>query len=309
MAEESVRLDGHEIALSHLDRVLFPKQGLTKGDLIEYYRRIAPVALPHLAERPLTLQRFPEGIRGEGFFQKHLPDHFPDWFARAELPKEGGRMTYAVLSNAASLVYVANQGCITPHIGLSRVDRIDRPDRLVFDLDPSDGDFAKVQDAAARVRALLDELGIVPFVMTTGSRGLHVVVALDRTGDFDAARTFARDCCEILARRFPDRLTVEQRKAKRGNRVFLDYLRNAYGQTAVGAYGVRARPGAPVATPLEWEEVGKSKLRPDRFTIRNLFRRLGQRDDPWSRIARHAVSVETCANRLAKLGDIEKTQG
>jgi bifunctional non-homologous end joining protein LigD len=218
-------------------------------------------------------------------------------------------MTYAVLSNAASLVYVANQGCITPHIGLSRIDRIDRPDRLVFDLDPSDGDFAKVRDAAARVRTLMEELDIAPFVMTTGSRGLHVVVALDRTGDFDAAHTFARDCCERLARTFPDRLTVEQRKAKRGDRVFLDYLRNAYGQTAVGAYGVRARPGAPVATPLEWDEVGKGKLRPDRFTIRNVFRRLGQREDPWAGIGRHAVSVAACARRLADLAAAEGVSG
>ena len=194
MTADSIRLDGQEIALSHLDRVLFPKLGLTKGDLIGYYRRVASVALTHLAERPLTMQRFPEGIRGEGFYQKHLPDHFPDWFARAELPKEDGRMTYAVLSNAASLVYIANQGCITPHIGLPRVDRIYRPDRLVFDLDPSDGDFAKVQDAAARLRALMEELDIVPFVTTAGSRGLHVVIALDRSADFDAARAFAHDC-------------------------------------------------------------------------------------------------------------------
>lgn len=309
MAEESVNLDGHEIALSHRDRVLFPKHGLTKGKLIDFYRRIAPVALPHLADRPLTMRRFPEGIRKKGFFQKNLPDHFPDWFARAELPKEDGRMTYAVLSNAASLVYVANQGCITPHVGLSRVDRIDRPDRLVFDLDPSDGDFAKVRDAAIRVRALLEELDIVPFVMTTGSRGLHVVAALDRSGDFDAARTFARDCCEVLARRFPDRLTVEHRKAKRGDRVFLDYLRNAYGQTVVGAYGVRARPGAPVATPLEWEEVGKADLRSDRYTIRNIFRRLGQREDPWREISRHGVSVSGAIRRLAEMSDSEKTTG
>jgi len=304
MAEQdrhSIAVDGHEIELSNLDKVLFPKSGLTKGDLVEYYRGIANVALPHYRDRPLTMQRFPDGLAEEGFFQKQVPDHFPDWIDRVELDKQDGTVTYLVADSAATLVYLANQGCITPHLSLARRDKPDNPDRLIFDLDPSDNDFAKVREAAKRLKSLLDELELASFVQTTGSRGLHVVVPLDRAGDFDTTRDFARALVECLSARHPDALTVEQRKVKREDRVFLDYLRNAYGQTAVAPYAVRPIEGAPVATPLRWDEVKAADLDARSYSIDNIFRRLAQIGDPWSGMARTACSVAAARRRLATM--------
>jgi bifunctional non-homologous end joining protein LigD len=301
MTDETMKVDGHEIALSNLGKVLFPASGLTKGDLIDYYRRIADVALPHLRDRPVSMQRFPDGIGHGGFFQKSAPDHFPDWIERKMLEKEGGSVTHVVANNAATLVYLADQGCITPHVGLSRVDQIDAPDRLIFDLDPSGDDFAKVQGAARKVKAALDKLELDSFVQTTGSRGLHVVVPLDREARFDEVRGFARMLAEHLAERYPEELTVEQRKAARGERVFLDYLRNGYGQTTAAPYAVRAIEGAPIATPLTWPEALADGLSPQKYTIQNIFRRLGRKDDPWAGIGRKGASIADARKRLQAL--------
>lgn len=301
MAGRTLTVDGRSIEIGNPDKVLFPKSGLTKTDLVDYYRRIAPTALPHLAGRPLSMQRFPDGIGTSGFFQKNIPDYFPDWIARSELSAEDGTVTYVVAEDAATLVYLANQACITPHVGLSRVDRADIPDRLIFDLDPSDDDFAKVQRTARRLKALLDAIELPSFVMLTGSRGLHVVVPLDRSTGFDDVRAFARRIAEHLAAQHESEITTKQRKAARGNRVFVDYLRNAYGQTTVAPYGVRAREGAPVAAPIDWPEAGAGDLRPDRYTISNLFRRLAQKPDPWRDIDKHRASLNTAQKRLAAM--------
>lgn len=296
-----IEVDGHEIAVSNRDKPFFPDDGITKGDLIEYYRRIAAVALPHYRGRPLSMQRFPDGIAAEGFFQKNASDYFPGWIDIAELPKEDGTVRHVVVDSAAALVYLADQGMITPHLGLSRVDDVDRPDRLIFDLDPSDDDFAKVQAAAARLRDAFEALDATPFVQTTGSRGLHVVVPLDRSADFDTVRDGAQHLAGILAARHPRDLTTEQRKAKRGDRVYLDTARNAYGQTAVAPYGVRARPGAPVATPLDWDEALASDMTPRKYTLRNIFRRLGNKDDPWRLMDEAAVGAASLIARVEAL--------
>lgn len=298
MGGETLTIDGHEIEVSNLDKVLFPKDGITKGDVIDYYRRVAETALPHFRDRPLSMQRFPDGIDKEGFFQKEAPGYFPDWIERVELPKEDGSVAYVVASTAATLAYLANQGCITPHLGLSRTTAIDRPDRIIFDLDPADDDFSKVRWAAMRIKDLLEEVGLAAFAAATGSRGLHVVVPLDRSADFDTVRDSARGVAQQLARRHPDALTVEHRKEKRGDRVFLDYLRNAYGQTAVAPYGVRAKDGAPVAAPLDWSEVASKDFGPRRYTIQNIFRRLGRKHDPWAGIDRAAAAAERARERL-----------
>lgn len=299
MSQPTIRVSGRSIELSNLDKILFPDSGISKGDLIEYYRRIADVALPHYRDRPLSMQCFPDGITEPGYFQKSVTAHFPDWVDRVTLAKENGTVTYAIANDAATLAYLANYACITPHLSLARRDKPDHPDRLMFDLDPSDDDFHKVQTAAAQVKACLDELDLPSFFQTTGSRGLHVVVPLDRSADFDTVRDFARTVAESLAARHSETLTVEQRKDKRGDRVFLDYLRNAYGQTAVAAYAVRAIAGAPVATPLRWDEVGAGDLHPQNYTIKNIFRRLAQTDDPWSDLGRHACSVGAAKARLS----------
>ncbi len=297
-SKKTIIVGRHSIELSHQDKVYFPDAGITKGELCDYYRRIAEISLPYYRDRPLSQHRFPEGIGQAGFFQKDLPDHFPDWIARAELEKEGGTNTYVLANNAATMVYLANQGCITPHLALSRFDKPRHPDRLILDLDPPGDDFSRVQQAAGWVKDLLDEIDLPSYVQTTGSRGVHVIVPLDRSADFDAARAFALDLASCLAKRYERELTVEQRKANRGDRVFLDYLRNAYGQTSVGPYAVRAIKGAPIAAPLRWDEVFANAMNPRRYHLRNIFRRLGQLNDPWKGMARSAVSVDAARKRF-----------
>lgn len=291
----------HAIELSNTDKVLFPDDGITKGELIRYYRRVAPQMLPHLKGRMLTLHRFPDGIKKPGFYQRAVADYVPSWIPRHTFrDKGGGRTTSVVGNNAATLVYLANQACVTPHAWLSRVDKLDYPDRLIFDLDPSTNNFALVQKTALALRDVLKELGLVPFVQTTGSRGLHVVVPLDRRTPFDEVRAFAREVSAVLVERNADCCTVEQRKAKRKHRVFIDTLRNSYAQSAVPPYAVRARKGAPVATPLTWREVQDRKLTPQKYTIRTIFRRL-VREDPWKRMESSARRLDPARQRLAKM--------
>ncbi|MGH8273959.1 MAG: non-homologous end-joining DNA ligase [Gammaproteobacteria bacterium] len=295
-----MKVGGREIEISNLDKVLFPDAGITKGDLVDYYRRIAKTMLPHIENRPLTLHRFPDGIGAKGFYQQNASDYFPDWIVRATLPKENGKVEHCLCNNAATLVYLAGQACITPHSWLARAGRPDHPDRMIFDLDPSDDNFDLVRFGARTIHEVLDDVGLANFVMTTGSRGLHVMVPLDASADFDAVRNFARRVAEIAAAWEPDRLTMEQRKNKRGKRLYLDIMRNAYGQTAVTPYAVRAKPGAPVSMPLEWSELD-GKLRPDKYRIENVFRRLARKKDPWRTMGRHAAALGAHEADLSRL--------
>jgi bifunctional non-homologous end joining protein LigD len=287
---EKVRIGRRALSLSSLDKVLFPDVGVTKGDLIEHYRRVAARMVPHMKGRPVSMQRYPDGIEKEGFYQKDAPDYFPDWIRRVTVEKKGGTVEHAICDDAATLVYLANQNCITPHVWLSRADRLHHPDRLIFDLDPPGEDFDDVRFAAGAVRELLRELGLDPFPMTTGGRGLHLLMPLDRRADFDVVRDFARDVAEVLARRHPDRLTTEARKNKRRGRLFLDIMRNSYAQTAVPPYAVRAKAGAPVAVPIAWREVSDPGLTGSRWNTRNVASRL-RKKDPWQGLSRHARSL------------------
>ncbi|ROO31859.1 non-homologous end-joining DNA ligase [Salinisphaera orenii] len=288
------------IQIDNADKTFFPEAGYSKGDLADYYRRIAPTMLPHLKDRPLTLHRFPDGIDGVNFIQKSVADHYPDWIERVTVDKEDGRITHALANDADALVWLVDQAAIAFHVWLSRHDRPHHPDRLIFDLDPADDDFALVVDAARAVRERLAALDLSAFVMTTGSSGLHVVVPLDRSADFDAVRDFAERVAERLADARPDDFTTAHRKAKRGGRLYLDIRRNAYAQTGIAPYSVRAKPGAPIATPLDWDELGDAKLGPRRFHIGNIFRRLAQRDCPWADIDRHRQSLADAADRLER---------
>jgi bifunctional non-homologous end joining protein LigD len=239
------------------------------------------------------MQRFPEGIDGEGFYHKRLPEYFPPWVSRVEVPlQDGGSQEQVVVKNAATLVYLADQACITPHVWMSRAGSLQRPDRLVFDLDPPDGDFSRVKEAARLLGRLLEDLGLAAFIMTTGSRGLHVVSPLDQSSDFDSVRGFAGGVARVMERRHPRAVTTEMRKKERRGRLFLDYLRNAYGQTTVPPYGVRPLPEAPVAAPLAWEELGNSALSSRSYTVRNIFRRLARKEDPWKGMGRRARSLD-----------------
>jgi len=297
----TIEIDGRSIALSNTDKILFPQAKVSKGDLIDYYRRIAPTMLPHIAGRPLSLVRYPDGIEAGGFMQKNASDYFPGWIRRARLAKENGEVEHVVADDAATLVYLANQAAVTLHAGLARVDRIDHPDVMVLDLDPSDDDFAKVKRAAKDARRLLEEIGLTSFVQTSGSRGLHVWVPLDRAAAFDEVRDVAASLAQALAARRPAERTTAQRKAKRGDRVFIDVARNAYSQTIAAPYSVRARPEAPVATPLDWHEVDDADLVPRRYTALNIFRRLGQKRDPWTGMADHRQSLASARDKLEAL--------
>lgn len=303
---ETVRFGPYSVEVSNLDKVLFPDADVTKGDLIDHYRDVADRIVPYLEDRPVVMQRFPDGIDEDGFYMKKVPGHFPDWIETVTVEKEGGSVTHAVAGNEATLVYLANQGTITPHVWLSRIDALRTPDRVVFDLDPPDDDFGSVRESAWAVRETVDELGLVPFVMTTGGRGLHVVVPITRGPDFDEVRGFARGVADLLAGRHPDRFTTETRKAKREGRLFLDYLRNSYAQTSVPPYAVRAREGAPVAMPIAWDELDDPDLRGNRWTIETAMRRLTRVDDPWKGHRRHARALQGPIERLAERTDEEQ---
>ena len=315
---EQVKIGRVTVALTNAGKVLFAGDGITKGDLIGYYRAAAEQMLPYLRDRPLAMARYPDGITGERIFQKNVGRHFPDWIPRVEVGKQGGQLCQVICTKAADLAYLANQACIEFHPFLSRVgrpsnlgepsqpDQLHRPDMLIFDLDPPDsGHFAAVRTAALRLREILeDDLGLVSFVKTTGSKGLHVQVPLNGREEFDPVREFARQVAEVLAAAEPDLVTVEQRKDARHGRVYVDIMRNAYAQTAVAAYSVRARPRAPVAAPVSWEEVADPALAADSFTLRTMPDRLAQLSkagDPWAGMSRHRQGLSRPRRVLARL--------
>lgn len=290
------------VRLSHPGKVLFPDAGVTKADLADYYLEVAGTMLPHLHARPIAMERYPDGISGQRIFQKDVPAYFPSWVDRATVAKEGGTLTQVVCENAATLVYLADLACVTPHAWLSRIDRPDHPDQLIFDLDPDGDDFAAARAAALALRSLLDELDLPSFVKTTGQRGLHVAVPLDRSDGFDAVRAFARDVARELVARHPSQLTLEQRKDRRHGRLYLDLMRNGYAQTAVPPYAVRARPQATVATPLQWEELSDGSLRPAWFTLRTVPGRIATTPDPWTGMANAARKLTEAGDRIRALG-------
>ncbi|MEV6116420.1 non-homologous end-joining DNA ligase [Streptomyces sp. NPDC052109] len=302
----TIRAGRRTVRIQRPGKVLFPggpgATEYTKSDVADYYRSVAPHMLPHLRGRPLMLERYPDGVDGQRFMQKNVPDHYPDWITRAEVAKEGGTVTHAVCDDTATLLYLADQACLTLHRWLSRTDRsggVDHPDQLVFDLDPPGDDFPRVCEAAVRLRELLDALELPAAPMTTGSRGLHLVVRLDGRSDFDEVRRFARDVAELLASRHPDRLTTAARKEDRGDRLYLDVQRNAYAQTAVAPYTVRARPGAPVAVPLAWEQLDDPGLDARRWTLADAVDQA--RSDPWAGLPSRGRALGPARRRLADL--------
>jgi bifunctional non-homologous end joining protein LigD len=271
---------------------VFGDAGLTKLDLARHYAGVADVMVPHVRDHPLALHSFPQGVEGSGYFVKDAPKHFPDWIRTVEVPKrEGGTIHHVLANDAATLVYLAGQNVVTPHVWTSRADRLERPDRLVFDLDPPGGRFDDVRATARRLGELLLGLGLEPFAMTTGSRGIHVVTPVRRSADFDAVRAFTREVAEALVAEDPETLTVEHRRARRGERIFVDVGRNAYGQHAVAPYAVRPLGTAPVATPLRWEELEDPGLDPQGWTVRTIGARLEDAGDPWAGMARHARAL------------------
>ena len=291
------------VPIPNAGKVLFPDDGITKGDLARYYADAAGRMLPWLRDRPVTMMRYPDGLKGQRIVQKNVPAYFPDWIRRVDVPKEGGVLEQAVCGQPADLVYLASQACIEVHAFTSRIDKLDAPDQLVIDFDPPDDKhFKLVRSAALWARELIDdELGLTSYVRTTGGRGLHVHVALDRRARFDVVLDFTHRVAALLASRHPGVITTEQRKDKRGERVYADIMRNAYAQLVVALYAVRARPGAPVATPLTWPEVEDPGLQPHQFTVSTVRARLERPDDPWDGFTRARHGLGRASKRLAEL--------
>ena len=296
----TARVDGREVSLSNLDKVLFPDVGITKGEVVRHHLDLADRLLPHLRDRYLVLRRYPDGIDHDGFFQKQAPDHLPDWIRTARIDKrEGGSTDHIVCDDAATLAVVANLGTIELHTLLAPVGRPSHPDRLIIDLDPSTEDLSPVVEGARALRRLLRSLDVRATVSSTGSRGVHVHVLLDGEATFDDTRELAGRLADAVVDAHPDRFTTAHRKADRGDRLFLDVLRNGYGQHAVVPFSLRARPGAPVSVPLRWSEATSSSFDPRHTTLRTVQRRLAaQRSDPWTGRERHRYSVASLHDRL-----------
>jgi bifunctional non-homologous end joining protein LigD len=270
------------VRVSSPDKVLWPGQGVTKRELVEYYEAVADAVLKRMVDRPLTLVRCPSGAEGKCFFQKHAKDSVPDVIPRVDIGAEQGEDPYMYVDGLPALISLVQIGVLEFHIWGSRRDRLDRPDRLVFDLDPDEGlSYARIAAAAFRMKEFLEELGLRSFPKSTGGKGLHVVVPITRRTGFEDAKAFAHAVALRMVAEEPDRFTANLSKAKRKGRVFVDYLRNAWNATAIADYSTRARPGAPVATPLRWEEVNPKARKPPVFTIRDIPARLADDPDPW----------------------------
>jgi bifunctional non-homologous end joining protein LigD len=287
--------------ITHPEKVLFPDDGITKGDLAAYYEGMAPVLLPHLRGRPVTMERYPNGIGEEGFWQKDVSRGFPEWLQRVEVPKKDGVVHYPLVTDVRSLLWMTNQNTITQHVWTSRVPRLDHPDLCLFDLDPSTDDVDAVRAAAIGLRELLEELTLPSWIKTSGSKGFHIVVPIDGRTSIGAVARFAHAVGALLVSQAPDRLTQEFSKTERGGRIYLDTGRNGYGATFAAAYSVRARSGAPVSAPCTWEEVQRGQVEPRTFTLRNMPDRIGNVGDVWADMRRRTRSLTRAMDRLDRL--------
>lgn len=284
--------------ITHPEKVLFPDDGITKGALAAYYEAIAGIMLPHIRGRPITMERYPSGIGRKGFIQKDVSKGFPAWLERVEVPKKDGTVHHPLARDARSLLWLANQNCITPHVWTSRAPDLFHPDICVFDLDPSRDDPDALRGAALALRDLLDELGLQSWVKTSGSKGFHIVVPLDAKADFGAVHRFANTVGTVLVSRHPTRLTQEFSKSDRGGRILVDTGRNGYSATFAAAYAVRAKPGAPISAPCTWEEVQDGKVQPQTFTIRTIADRIAAVGDLWADMRKRRYSIVRKTTKL-----------
>jgi bifunctional non-homologous end joining protein LigD len=286
------------IAVSHPDKILFPATAsddpITKGELASYYEAIAPAMVPHMRSRPVTMERYHRGIESEGFFQKDVSKGFPPWLERVEVPKKGGTVHHPLVCDTRSLVWLANQNCITPHVWISRAPNLYYPDICVFDLDPANDDEPEVLRAVALgLRDLLAELGLTSWIKTSGSKGFHIVVPLDGKTEMGQVAGFAHTVGALMVQRDPDRLTQEFSKVDRGGRIYVDTGRNGYSATFAAAYAVRAKPGAPISAPCTWEEVEGGRVTPRAFTLRNMAARLADVGDVWAKMSGQSLGKAT----------------
>jgi bifunctional non-homologous end joining protein LigD len=279
--------DAGDLEFTHLDKVLFPDDAITKGEVLRYYERIADRLLPYLRDRPATLESYPQGVGAGGkahFWQKDTPAYYPVWIPRVEIPTERRVVHYALVNDLPTLLYLVNQNTLTFHVWFSRLADLDRPDVVLFDLDRGRAEFAAVLDVAKELLRTLEGQGVEAFVKTSGKTGLHVLTPWHGQGGYEEARAWAQEVAGKAAAALPDRATTDIRKAKRGERVYVDVLQNARGKHVVPPYVLRAVPGAPLSTPLAWKELTPA-LDPRRFNLKTVFRRLSRGSDPWAGLA------------------------
>jgi bifunctional non-homologous end joining protein LigD len=287
--------------ITHREKVLFPDDGITKGELAAYYEAIAPLMLPDVRGRPVTMERYPSGIGEQGFIHKDVTKGYPEWLDRVEVPKKDGTVHHPLVSDTRSLLWLANQNCITPHVWTSRVPNLRKPDIVVFDLDPSLEEPEQLRIAALTLRDFLAELDLESWVKTSGSKGFHIVVPLDGKAGFGEVSRFAHAIGTIVVKRDPKRLTQEFSKADRGGRILVDTGRNGYSATFAAVYAVRAKPGAPVSAPCTWEEIERGEVGPRTFTLRTMADRVAHVGDLWSEVSGRGYSLQRPTEQL-KLG-------
>jgi bifunctional non-homologous end joining protein LigD len=286
------------VQLTHPDRVLYPEDNLTKLDLAQYYRAVAEWALPNLGHRALTLVRCPGGQGKPCFYQKHLGKGAPDAIGHIDITEDGETEAYPVIDDLAGLIGLIQMNVIEIHPSGATAEKLETPDRITFDLDPDEGlEWSRVTEAAIDIRDALLAIGLQSFAKTTGGKGLHVVVPLQPKLGWDEVKAFTKWVADQFVAQSPDRFTVNQAKQARRGRIYIDYLRNSRGATAIGTYSPRARPGATVSTPLFWEEVEKG-VRPEGFTVTTVPQRLQALDsDPWAEIGKLRQSISAAVRR------------
>jgi bifunctional non-homologous end joining protein LigD len=279
--------------ITHPEKLLFPADGISKGELAAYYETVAPVMLPHLRGRPVTMERFPAGIAAKGFMQKDVSKGFPSFLARVEVPKRGGgSVHYPLIDDLPSLLWLANQNCVTVHVWSARMPTLDAPDLCLFDLDPSHDDPRELKRAALAVRDQLSELGLASWIKTSGSKGYHIAVPLDGSASYPDVWQFAHAVGTLLVKRHPQLFTQEFLKSERADRIFVDTGRNGHGATFAAAYTVRARAGAPISAPCTWQELERDQVSPQAFQLRGMRARLDAVGDLWQGLlgAGHAIA-------------------
>ena len=289
------------VVISHPEKVLFPEDGITKGELAAYYEMIAPIMVAHLRNRPVTMERFHRGIGQAGFIQKSIAKGAPDWLERVQVPKKGGTVTHPLINDARSLLWLANQNCITPHVWVSRVPTLSHPDVCVFDLDPAGGDPDDVRTAAIALRDLLSELELPSWIKTTGSKGFHIAVPVNGEHDAGEVATFAHAVGRLLVSRHPRTLTLEFSKADRKGRIYVDTGRNHPPATFAAPYAVRPRRSAPVSAPCTWQEIERGTVSPGTFTLRTMASRVAEVGDLWGDIYDGGKSLRNPLTRLRRL--------
>ena len=287
--------------ITHPEKVLFPDAGITKGEMAAYYESVAPIMVPHIRGRPITMERYPNGIQKKGFMHKDVSKGFPEWLERVEVPKKDGTVHHAIVTDTRSLLWLANQNTITPHVWSTRAPDLYHPDICVFDLDPSVEDPDMLRSAALGLRDFLVELGLPSWIKTSGSKGFHIAVPLDGKANAGEVSLFAHEVGAMLVKLAPDHLTQEFSKVDRGRRILVDTGRNGYSATWAAPYAVRAKPGAPISAPCSWQEVEKGTIGPQSLTLRLMARRIADVGDLWADMRKRKRSL---ARAIAKLRDI-----